>query len=143
MRRSIKSYMLMDLAMITVIGCILEGTVTCMSGLVFSSVPTISISLLVVLLALVRWNFWGLITVPFLALSTIVGGMLSPVVNFKAAYEWRAYFSVVIGLLFTGFSVLVFKKKGTKLFNERFNLFCALFINILLRLISFHNLNCS
>ena len=112
MKRSIKSYMLIDLAMITVIGCILEGAVTYMSGLVFSSVPTISISLLIVLLALVRWNYWGLITVPFLALSTIVGGILSPVVNFKAAYEWRAYLSIVIGLLFTGLSVIIIRKRN-------------------------------
>ncbi len=115
MRRSIKSYMLIDLAMITLIGCILEGVVTYMSGFVLNSVPTISISLLIVLLALARWNQWGLLSVPFLAVATIIGGRLSPIPYFAAAYEWRAYFSIVAGLLFTGLSVIVFKIKGTKI----------------------------
>ncbi|MCR5112900.1 MAG: hypothetical protein K6A63_03060 [Acholeplasmatales bacterium] len=120
MRRSIKSYMLIDLAMITVIGCILEGAVTYMSGLVFNSVPTVSISLLIVLLALARWNQWGLLTVPFLAAATIIGGRLSPISYFRAAYEWRAYLSIVIGFMFTGLSVIVFKKKGTKMLKENY-----------------------
>ncbi len=120
MRRSIKSYMLIDLAMITVIGCILEGAVSYMSGLVLNAAPTISISLLIVLLALARWNQWGLLTVPFLALATIIGGRLGPVPYFKAAYEWRAYISIVIGLLFTGLSVIVFKTKGTKMLKNNY-----------------------
>ena len=129
MRRSIKSYMLIDLAMLTAIGCILEGLVTYMSGYVLNAVTTVSISLLVVLLALARWNFWGLVTIPFLALSTIIGGRLSPVPYFKAAYEWRAYISIVIGLLFTGFSVIVFKKKGTKMLKENYILVLYVIIN--------------
>ncbi len=120
MRRSIKSYMLIDLAMITVIGCILEGAVTYMSGLVLNAAATISISLLIVLLALARWNQWGLVTVPFLAAATIIGGRLSPVPYFAAAYEWRAYLSIVIGLLFTGLSVIVFKIKGTKILKDNY-----------------------
>ena len=120
MKRSIKSYMLIDLAMITVIGCILEGAVTYMSGLVLNSAPTVSISLLIVLLALARWNQWGLLTIPFLALATFIGGRLSPIPYFREAYEWRAYISIVIGLMFTGLSVIVFKKKGTKMLKENY-----------------------
>ena len=126
MRRSIKSYMLIDLAMLTVIGCVLEGLVTYMSGFVLNAAPTISISLLIVLLALARWNLWGLIPVPFLAAATIIGGRLSPIPYFASAYEWRVYLSIIIGLLFTGLSVIVFKKKGTKILKD--NLIMVLFV---------------
>ena len=126
MRRSIKSYMLIDLAMLTVIGCVLEGLVTYMSGLVLNAATTISISLLIVLLALARWNLWGLIPIPFLAAATIIGGRLSPIPYFAHAYEWRAYLSIVVGLSFTGLSVIVFKKKGTKMLKD--NLIMILFV---------------
>ena len=129
MRRSIKSYMLIDLTMLIVIGCVLEGLVTYMSGLVLNAATTISISLLIVLLALARWNLWGLVTVPFLAAATIIGGRLSPIVYFKQAYEWRAYLSIVIGLLFTGLSVIVFKKKGTKILKDNYAMILYIVIN--------------
>ena len=129
MRRSIKSYMLIDLTMLTVIGCVLEGLVTYMSGLVLNAATTISISLLIVLLALARWNLWGLVTVPFLAAATIIGGRLSPIVYFRQAYEWRAYLSIVIGLLFTGLSVIVFKTKGTKILKDNYAMILYIVIN--------------
>jgi hypothetical protein len=132
MRRSIKSYMLIDLAMLTVIGCVLEGLVTYMSGLVLNSATTISISLLIVLLALARWNQWGLVTIPFLAAATIIGGRLSPLVYFSRAYEWRAYLSIVIGLLFTGLSVVFLKKKGTKIFKENYVLVLFIIVNYII-----------
>ncbi len=129
MRRSLKSYMLIDLTMLIIIGSILEGVVTYMSGLVLNSAATVSISLLIVLLALARWNLWGLITIPFLALATIIGGRLSPIPYFASAYEWRAYISIVIGLLFTGFSVIVFKKKGTMMLKKNYVLVLYILIN--------------
>lgn len=132
MKRSIKSYMFIDLAIITTIGCILEGAVTYMSGYVFNAVPTVSISLLIVLLALARWNLWGLLPIPFLALATIIGGMNSPVPYFKAAYEWRAYLSIVIGLSFTGLSVIVFKKKGTNMFKDNYMIGLYVVVNYII-----------
>ena len=120
MKRSIKSYMAIDLTMLTIIGALLEGLCARFGGLVFANTtPTAFISLFIVFLAVVRWNLWGLITIPFLAISTMIGGMNGDIDTLKAFYNfnytgWQAYVSIIIGMVFVGFDVIFFKKFTTK-----------------------------
>ena len=106
--------MVQDLILLTLIGCVLEGLCTKMLGFVLDAIPTATISLIVVFIAVARWNLWGLLTAPFLALGTLVGGMLHIIPEVGAVYDWKIYLSVVLGLCTIGIDVIFFKKMGTK-----------------------------
>ena len=114
MKRSMYRYMLFDLVAITLIGCVLEALVTMMSGVVFTGAPTITFGLLIVTIAVIRWHFWGLITIPFVSLATVIGGHFNQVVFFSAMYDWRILLSVSIGLLVFAINAVIYKKFGTK-----------------------------
>ncbi|MDE6584540.1 MAG: hypothetical protein K2K15_03970 [Anaeroplasmataceae bacterium] len=106
--------MVQDLILLTLIGCVLEGLCTKMLGFVLDAIPTATISLIVVFIAVARWNLWGLLTVPLLAIGTLVGGMLHIIPEVGAVYDWKIYLSVVLGLCTIGIDVIFFKKMGTK-----------------------------
>ena len=112
--------MVIDLTMLTIIGALLEGLCARFGGLVFANTtPTTFISLFIVFLAVVRWNLWGLITIPFLAIATMIGGMNGDIDTLKAFYNWsytgwQAYVSIICGMLTVGLDVIIFKKFKTK-----------------------------
>lgn len=111
----------MDLLLLGLFGCILEFLVTRFGGIMIGT-PTITISFIIVLIAIFRWNLWGLILIPLLALATILGGSLSDIGQFKAFYSFggefncglAVYISTMVGLATLGFDVILFKKIGTK-----------------------------
>ena len=103
-----------DLILLAVIGCLLEGFATSFSSLVFNGTPTFTFSLLIIYLAVVRWNLWGLLLAPILAVATIVGGKLGIIEQYAAVYDWRVYISSMLGLLTVGLNVIFFKKYTTK-----------------------------
>jgi|GEM_PF-1895739 len=103
-----------DLLLLAVIGSLLEGFVTAISGLVFNGVPTFTFSLLIVSLAVVRWNLWGLLLAPILALATVIGGGFNMVERYSLVYDWRIYISSLLGLLTVGLNVIFYKKYTTK-----------------------------
>lgn len=106
--------MAQDLIIITLIGGLLEVFTTRFASMVFVGTPFTCISLLIVFLAVVRWNLWGLLTVPILALTTMLGGMWSEVPYLALVYDWRMYIATLISLCFVGFNVIFFKKFTTK-----------------------------
>ena len=119
MQKSIKSYMAIDLTVLILIGGLLEGLSAMFGPLVFFSTPTTYISMLIVFIAVIRWNLWGLITIPFLTICTIIGGVNGQIDTFKAFYNfgytgWQAYVSMIFGMLFIGIDVIFFKKFSTK-----------------------------
>lgn len=106
--------MFQDLALLLIIGFILEALCTNMSGFVLDAIPTTTFSLLIVFIAVVRWNLWGLLTIPIMAAATVLGGHFHIVKGLAAVYDWKCYLSASIGLLIIGLDVIVFKKRGTK-----------------------------
>lgn len=108
--------------MLTIIGCLLEGVVTKMSGMVLTAAPTFTFALLIVFVAVARWNLWGLLVIPFLAAANIIGGRLNDLNYLAAMYDWNVslrscigvYVSSCLGLATVGLNVIVFKKYGTK-----------------------------
>lgn len=114
MKKSMYRYMFFDLGTITIIGCILEALVTMMSGYVFTGAPSITFGLLVIMIAVVRWHFWGFTTVPFIAVANMIGGHFNRFSYFSALYDWRVMLSVCVGLLVFIINVIIFKKNGTK-----------------------------
>ncbi len=102
--------MVIDLLILSIVGAILDGVVTSMSGLVLNAVPTATISLLIMFMCVTRWNLYGLLAAPILALGTLIGGHFSPVVYFSATYDWRVYISIVVAMMTFGLNVIVFKK---------------------------------
>lgn len=85
-----------------------------MAGLVLNSVTTAIISLLIMFLCVTRWNLYGLLAAPILALGTLIGGHFSPVVYYSATYDWRIYISIVMAMMIFGLNVILFKKFTTK-----------------------------
>lgn len=117
MNKSVKVYMLLDLVALTLIGCLLEGLISKFIGLALDAAPTITVSLLVVFMAVVRWNLWGLIPIPFLAYASIIGGHFSDLSYFRAFYaldNWQLYLSTVIGLASIGINVVFFRNHKTQ-----------------------------
>lgn len=103
-----------DLFLLAAIGCVLEGVVTALSGFVFNGTPTFTFSLLIIYLAVVRWNLWGLLLAPILVLATILGGSLGIIDRYAAVYDWRVYISSTLGLITAGLNVIFFKRFGTR-----------------------------
>ena len=112
--KSVWQYLIIDLLFLSIVGAILDGVVSSMSGLVLNAVPTATISLLIMFLCVTRWNLYGLLAAPVLALGTLIGGHFSPVVYFSATYDWRVYIAIVIAMMAFGLNVIVFKKLTTK-----------------------------
>ncbi|MBO7080335.1 MAG: hypothetical protein J6W64_11175 [Bacilli bacterium] len=92
-------------------------------GGIMLGTPTITISFLITLIAVIRWNLWGLIIVPLLVLATTLGGSFADYGQFRAFYRFGSeydycgtavYVSTVVGLLTIGLDVILFKKVGTK-----------------------------
>ena len=108
----LKRYMAQDLLMLTVIGGILEVFSVKFGAFVFNGAPFVCISLLIVFLAVVRWNFWGLLVVPIMALTAMLGGMWTDLPYVKAVYGWQMYLSTAIGLCFVSLNSIIFIKFG-------------------------------
>lgn len=116
MNKSVVKYMAIDLSFLTVIGCFLEALVSRFSGFLLDAAPTISFSLLIVYVAVARWNLWGLLPIPFLVLSTIFGGHFSELVYFSKFYSfdnWQLIVSMILGLAAIGLNVIVFMNHRT------------------------------
>ena len=111
MNKSVLKYMVIDLLVLTVIGCILEGLVSRFIGFLLDAAPTITFSLLIVFIAVARWKLWGLIPIPFLVMSTILGGHFSEISYYAAFYSfsnWQLILSMTIGLLAIGLNIILF-----------------------------------
>ena len=116
MNKSVLKYMVIDLLVLTVIGCILEGLVSRFIGFLLDAAPTITFSLLIVFIAVARWKLWGLIPIPFLVMSTILGGHFSEISYYAAFYSfsnWQLILSMMIGLLAIGLNVILFRNHKT------------------------------
>lgn len=106
--------MLTDLLMLAVLGALLEGIATALSGMALQCPPSFTISFLVLFVAIARWNLWGLTIAPILVVGTILGGKNNFYDAMAAMYDWRLYVSALVGLLTLGLNVIIFKKNGTK-----------------------------
>ena len=106
--------MAFDLTILTIIGFVIEIFLIKFGASVFIGAPFMGITLLIVFLAVARWNLWGLITAPIMAGAVWVGGIMVDIPYLKAVYDWRVYVSLVTGLMCVGLNVILFKKFGTK-----------------------------
>lgn len=114
---SLKKYMFIDLAMLTGLGILAEvvgliGT----SIMLTNAIPTFCFALLIMMIALSRWNYKGLIIAPIIALATFLTGRLyiEP-----SAYDLSMYFTILAGLLSTSVSLIWFRfMKPKELFKD-------------------------
>ena len=114
MKKSVKVYMLQDLALLAIIGAILEALVQRFASTVLSGTPTIAFALFITFLAVARWNLWGLLVIPFMAAGTWIGGIFGEIQYYADAYDWRVFISECIGLLAIGVNVIAFRGHRTK-----------------------------
>ena len=114
MKKSVKVYMIQDLALLAIIGAILEGLVQRFASTVLSGTPTIAFALFITFLAVARWNLWGLLVIPFMAAGTWIGGMFGEIEYCADAYDWRVFISEAVGLMAVGINVIMFRGHRTK-----------------------------
>lgn len=106
--------MVMDLLILTIIGCILEFLAVRLGSTVFNGCITAGFSLLITFIAVTRWNLYGLIVCPFLALATFLGGRQIAELSFlRETYDWKLALATGIGLCTMGVNVIFYKKIGT------------------------------
>ena len=120
--------MVQDLVILAIIGFILEVLCTKMTGFVLDAIPTCTISFLILFISIARWNLWGLLITPVLALATMLGGMWHVVSGISAVYDWKVFLSVWIALLPLGVNVIFFKKIGTKKIVQKIPFLIALLL---------------
>lgn len=132
MNKSVVKYMIVDLGVLIALGCILEGLTSRFIGFALDAAPTVTFSLLIVFIAVCRWKAFGLITIPFLVFSMILGGHFSDLSYYAAFYSfsnWQLYLSVMIGLA-CGFGInLIFFR------NQRTNKITKVWWQVLLLLV--------
>lgn len=103
--------------MLFVIGGVLEGLATKMSGLIFRIAPSFTFAFLIMFLAVMRWNAWGLLLAPLLPAANLLGGIFNDIPYLAAIYKndgWQMYLSGVIALLVIAVNIIFYKKFGTK-----------------------------
>lgn len=114
---SVKKYMFIDLAMLSFIGFILEAVGTFfVNYMTVGALPMTVVSILITILALVRWNWKGLLVIPFCALGCLVGGQFllfqyDPDNIYR--YDWRVLISVMVGLAALSINLIPFNKFKT------------------------------
>ena len=110
----------MDLLLLGLFGCILEFLLTRFGGIMLGN-STITISFLIVILAVIRWNLWGLAVIPFLVLATMVGRYWCDIELYRTLCSVgdtynnigiAMYVSVAVGLATIGLDVIFFKLKS-------------------------------
>ena len=117
MNKSVVKYMIIDLAVLIAIGALLEGLTSRFVGFALDAAPTVTFSLLILFVAVARWKAYGLITIPFLVFSMILGGHFSDLSYYAAFYSfsnWQLYLSVMIALaLSVSVNLIFFRKHRT------------------------------
>ena len=97
---SLKRYMLIDLLITGIIGVIVEFLgVFVFNKMIYATIIPFAVSLLIMMISTTRWGSWGLILVPFLALSTVLSGkLINPTETLKDFYDYKLYISLIFSL---------------------------------------------
>lgn len=112
---SLKKYMCIDLIMLCIIGILLEALGTFFVNYMYvGAYPTTIVSLLITLLAIIRWGWKGLIVIPFCAVGSFIGGQFLLIKHDGVGnYSWRELISCVVGLSSLAFNLIPFHKFKT------------------------------
>ncbi|MDE6655909.1 MAG: hypothetical protein K2J85_02845 [Anaeroplasmataceae bacterium] len=103
--------MLIDLSLLIGIGVVIEA----LGNFVFNymlraMLITSSISLLMMMVAITRWRWKGLIVAPFLVAAMIISGRyFNPHVDFREFYGWELYLAALGSLLSLSVNLIWFK----------------------------------
>ena len=70
--------------------------------------------------------------VPLLAFATILGGMFGEANAIAATYDWRAYISIVCGLLMFGVNVAFYRKNTNKIISNSLGMLGLILLDYIL-----------
>lgn len=102
-----------DLTILIIFGFVLEVLGVKYGSLVFMAAPTAIVSLLITFIAISRWDLYGLLVIPFMALGTYLGGIWSEIGFISKVYDWRIFISTFIALITMGVNTIFFKRMKT------------------------------
>jgi hypothetical protein len=114
---SLKKYMVIDLAILSIVGAILEGIGTWACFYAFTgSVPTTVFSLLILFIAITRWKWWGIVVIPFLVFGNYIG-IASIEINhlneYISIFNGNYVLSNILGLFSSILAIIFQKMVGT------------------------------
>ena len=112
--RGLYRYMIQDLLLLTIIGGVLELFAIKFATIAINGTPFVCVSLLIVFIAVARWNWWGMLIAPIMALTAFFGGKMSSASHYALVYDWQMYVATTASLLTIGLNVPLFKKLTTK-----------------------------
>lgn len=121
-----KTYRIVDLLMLGILGTLIEAIGTYLaSAFIPNYTPYCIIGMFIVLVAVTRWKWYGLILIPFMALGNFVAGhFFLPKTSLRGDYTWirylytaLSYLSVLICLKFYKKTkpISIYKKLGKNL----------------------------
>ncbi|MDE5855617.1 MAG: hypothetical protein K2H06_01070 [Anaeroplasmataceae bacterium] len=133
---SLKKYMCIDLLMLCAIGIILEAVGTFFVNYMYvGAYPTTVVSLLITLLATIRWGWKGLIVIPVCALGNLIGGQFFVFRHENIGYyNWKEFLSCLIGLSTLALNLIPFHRYKTNelLQNKKWVLPVMILVNVLI-----------
>ncbi len=114
---SLKKYMLIDLTILGLVGAVIEGVGAYSCFYSFAGhTPTTVVSLLILFLAITRWNWFGLAIAPVLVFGNFVGALAIDPGNIeyhKEMFNFQFYISNLLAICSMSFIVVLFRKIGT------------------------------
>lgn len=127
--------MAIDLTIMLVLGVVLDFFLAMISLVVLGNyvMPASLVSMLIIFIAVARWDGYGLVLSPILPLGVIfgactIGGYFKAVYSFQT--DWQFYLSIVLGYLSFGVNILFYKKFGTKkMLNETWKVILLILLN--------------
>jgi hypothetical protein len=115
---SIRKYMFIDLAILSIIGTVLEGIGTWACFYAFTgSVPTTVFSLLILFIAITRWKWWGLVIIPILVSGNFIGVLsieTSIFNDYKNIFDINYILSNALGMVSCFWIIILHNKIGVK-----------------------------
>lgn len=107
---SIKKYMTIDLLSMIIIGLIVELiAMLVLPQVIPNAVPPFIVSLVIIMLALTRWGWKGIITIPIMSVGAWLFGKLLG--EYKENYDIYYLISTFVGF-FSSLLIILFKKKS-------------------------------
>ncbi len=118
--------------MLGALGFVLEFLLQRFGYIVLPCSPFAYMSLVIMFIAVTRWNLWGLLLAPLMAFATVWGGSLGDVNDIAATYNWQAYISILCGHLMFGVNYAFYRKDTSKIITSNIKMIGIIVLDYIL-----------
>ncbi len=113
---SLKKYMIIDLSILAFFGIVVEMLALYLTGIfLVSAIPTFCISILMIIIAITRWGYKGLIFCPIFAIAVFLSGkFLLRDESIHFYYNIEMFIALFLGMFGCSITLLWYKKYNVK-----------------------------